>query len=117
VIKIDSILDIESGWGVNFSDQFKSKSLEDNIIVGIAGLANKGKTFLTNKLCDQNFEAGFHVKTEGLSMKYAQNSEKIVSVLDSAGCETPIQFFTNDGQYAGNKLLILNNVIDHLFLS
>jgi len=39
-----------------------------------------------NKLCNQDFPAGYNVHTEGLSIKYAEK-ENVVTYLDSAGFE------------------------------
>lgn len=47
-----------------------------------------------NKLTGNNFKAGFHVHTVGLSMKYADLDTKVASFLDTAGFETPIEFFS-----------------------
>jgi hypothetical protein len=98
VINIDSLIDLElHGWDVwfkNKTDYIKKKN-QDTIVVGIAGLYNKGKTWMVNKLTGDNFKAGFHVHTVGLSMKYADLDTKVASFLDTAGFETPIEFFSH----------------------
>ena len=105
VINIDSILALgSSGWEVTFKDRadFERKAKKDTIIIGVAGMYNKGKTWFVNNVASKNFSAGFHVHTSGLSMKYAEYENKAASYLDSAGFETPITFFNNREELPAN---------------
>jgi len=96
IIHINSIFELEKeGWEVWFRDRddFEKKRKKDTIIVGVAGLYNKGKTWIINNLAESNFSSGFHVHTVGLSVKYSEYENKVASYLDTAGFETPIQFY------------------------
>eukprot|EP01016_Furgasonia_blochmanni_P035258 TRINITY_DN3886_c0_g1_i1.p4 TRINITY_DN3886_c0_g1~~TRINITY_DN3886_c0_g1_i1.p4 ORF type:complete len:157 (+),score=23.45 TRINITY_DN3886_c0_g1_i1:324-794(+) len=70
VVKIDSMSDLSTkSWAVTCSKRYEEGvNHEKTLVVAVSGLSNKGKTFLTNKLCDGNFKSGFHIKTEGIPM-------------------------------------------------
>ena len=107
VINIDSILALgTTGWEVTFRDRedFNRKSKKDTIVIGVAGMYNKGKTWFVNKVANKNFSAGFHIHTAGLSMKYAEFENKAASYLDTAGFETPITFFSEKDELLGSNM-------------
>ena len=54
------------------------------------GNGNKGKSFLLEKLSEYQIPKGFNVKTEGLSIRYGEEKEHKLAILDSAGQETPL---------------------------
>jgi len=103
VADVDSLLSLKTkGWEVkiNPSVELEKKLQQQTILVGITGLANRGKTFLTNILCNDKLPYGFHVKTKGLSLKYSKQGDSLASFLDSAGFETPVAF--NKEEYKTN---------------
>ena len=98
IICIDSILGIESGWkvksneiGKNLYQKMKNEPL---VKIGVIGLRNKGKSFLLNKFLKKDLPKGTSIKTEGLSIKYPNesdlNSQRKYILLDSAGSEVPL---------------------------
>lgn len=100
IVKIHSFLHltpnddgIDYGWEVNAQQEKmelyeEKKKDEEQTIVGINGLGNKGKTFILQKLSGFSFQTGFTAITEGLSIKYDQR--KPVLYFDSAGSQSPI---------------------------
>ena len=54
------------------------------------GNGNKGKSFLLEKLSEYQIPKGFNVKTEGLSIRYGEEKDHKLAILDSAGQETPL---------------------------
>ena len=99
IIKINSFLHltpndggIEYGWEIDAQQDkmelYEKKKNEEQTIVGINGLGNKGKTFILQKLSGFSFQTGFTAITEGLSIKYDEN--KPVLYFDSAGSQAPI---------------------------
>eukprot|EP01016_Furgasonia_blochmanni_P009834 TRINITY_DN1410_c0_g1_i8.p1 TRINITY_DN1410_c0_g1~~TRINITY_DN1410_c0_g1_i8.p1 ORF type:complete len:676 (+),score=199.21 TRINITY_DN1410_c0_g1_i8:76-2103(+) len=103
VVKINSLSDLSrDGWTVKASQRYCELEQESTIVVAATGLSNKGKTYIINKLCNENFASGFHVKTEGLSMICGTRKGRVISFLDTAGYETPIPFF-NDKHIAKSK--------------
>ena len=97
IIDIKSLKDINKGWEIkmDLNGEKRFKEYKDNraLIIGVIGNSNKGKTFLLSKISKIEFPSGTNIKTEGLSIKYAElekyKNRKIV-LLDSAGLETPL---------------------------
>ena len=97
IIDINSIKDINKGWGIKMSEKAKHnyQSLKNGKIIkiGVIGNSNKGKSFILSKLSKIDLPSGPSIRTEGLSVKYPDldiyNNRKIV-LLDSAGLETPV---------------------------
>ena len=56
--------------------------------VGILGNGNMGKSFILSRIFKENIPSGYSVITEGLSIKI--NKEKFLSLIDSAGLQTPL---------------------------
>jgi len=109
IVCIDSILGIESGWKVKYSEKGKEiyEKMKDKelVKVGVVGLRNKGKSWILQKFLNKDLPKGTSIKTEGLSIKYP-NDEDIQKnrnyiLLDSAGTEEPL--LDND-----KKLLNMN---------
>jgi hypothetical protein len=107
VIDIDSLVDLEQGWNVHFAPRVlqrakNRKSAQDRnmvddlslstskIIVSVLGLFNKGKTWLLNRICNENLDSGLKVTTKGLSFKEPQGMQNII-LLDTAGTSSPLQ--------------------------
>ena len=66
---------------------------QKNIIIGVIGNSNKGKSFLLSKISKTFLPSGYSIRTEGLSIKYPdlkENENKKIILLDSAGLETPV---------------------------
>ena len=109
IVCIDSILGIESGWKVKYSNKgkeiYETMKNKELVKVGVVGLRNKGKSWLLQKFLNKDLPKGTSIKTEGLSIKYP-NEEDIKNdrnyiLLDSAGTEEPL--LDND-----KKLLKMN---------
>ena len=96
----DIILDINSvgnlsseGWNVKYpkgKEEYERKMKMDSIIIGVIGNRNKGKSFILQKLSGYDIPQGFSVVTEGLSVKYGEEKDHCIAILDSAGKETPL---------------------------
>lgn len=70
--------------------------LLDQIVIGVIGQFNKGKTFILSQLSDYKLDHGFSISTKGLSVKFPENLGKQVTILDTAGFETPLyKYLTN----------------------
>jgi len=91
--------------------------VSDFLKVGVAGLSNKGKSFLLQKIADIELPTGTSIKTEGLSIKCPDiNSDnKNIILIDSAGSETPLLEDSNFNfsQYKDNPLE-LRDQLDNL---
>ena len=94
IIDINSIEYIATGWTINYNEKgIKSYELlkdKKSCVVGVIGNANKGKSFLLQKIAGIQLPSGYNVKTEGLSIKYPEIKEKNIILLDSAGQEAPL---------------------------
>ena len=69
--------------------------------VGILGNGNMGKSFILSRIFKENIPSGYSVITEGLSIKI--NKEKFLSLIDSAGLQTPLikyeEIENNENEY------------------
>ena len=95
ILNINSILELNKGWEIKFnSEQAKEKydkmKEEEILKVGVIGNGNKGKSFFLSKISDYELPTGTSIRTEGLSLKYPDNSNKKIILMDSAGFETPL---------------------------
>ena len=94
VCNIDSIKNISNGWQFKFNEKgYKTYTLRKDksaCTVAVVGNANKGKSFILQKLAGFQFPSGFSVKTEGLSLKYPKNDNLNFILFDTAGLETPL---------------------------
>ena len=86
---------LKGGWAVKYclengKKNYLNKKKEPTIILGAIGNGNKGKSFILEKLTSYKIKKGFNVKTEGLSIRYGSNKSHNVTILDSAGQETPL---------------------------
>ena len=95
VLDITSFKDlVNGGWKVKYKDgirdNYLKKKEENQIILGVIGNGNKGKSFFLEKLSGYQIPQGFNIKTEGLSIRYGANKDHIIAILDSAGQETPL---------------------------
>jgi GTPase Era involved in 16S rRNA processing len=110
VLDIDNLIDLEEGWKIYFAQRLLSRiegaavmnkpldpetvnnlSLSTTkVVVSVLGLFNKGKTFLLNKICNENFDSGYKVTTRGLSFKEPYDMNNII-LLDTAGTSSPLQ--------------------------
>lgn len=97
VVDIESLRDlITSGWKINCSEEgrkrFESLNKENSCVCGAIGNYNKGKSFILHKLSEYEIPHGFSIQTKGISVKYPLNVKKAVTLLDTAGFETPLKF-------------------------
>ena len=97
VIHIDSIKGIKKGCKIDMKEigkqnyeKYKNKKI---FKIGIVGNANKGKSLILSKMYKIMLPSGLGIKTEGLSIKYAELKEyrnRPIVFLDSAGIEKPL---------------------------
>ena len=97
VVHIDSIKGIKKGWKIDMKEigkqnyeKYKNKKI---FKIGIVGNANKGKSLILSKMYKIMLPSGLGIKTEGLSIKYAELKEyrnRPIVFLDSAGIEKPL---------------------------
>ena len=95
ILNINSILDINKGWEIKFNskkgkEEYDKMVKEDILKVGVIGNGNKGKSFFLSKISDYELPTGTSIRTEGLSLKFPDNSNKKIILMDSAGFETPL---------------------------
>ena len=66
-------------------------------MIGVLGQFNKGKTYLLQKISAYDINHGYSESTIGLSVKFPSLDYKnrMVTVLDSAGFETPILLYND----------------------
>ena len=99
IINIKSIRELsekDKGWEIKWNKNINSTKefIKDNkklLNVGILGNGNIGKSFLLSRLFKEKIPSGYSVITEGLSIKI--NKDKFISLLDSAGLQTPLLKF------------------------
>ena len=112
VIGIDSMLNLNTeGWLIKYpkgKEEYERKMQMEAIIIGVIGNRNKGKSFILQKLSDYPVRQGFSVVTEGLSLKYGEEKDHCVAILDSAGKESPLlnpneDLVLNDNSGAKNE--------------
>ena len=97
VLNVDSIKNLAStGWEIKYKKKEGKKKYDEQyknaetIVVGVVGNGNKGKSFLLQKLSNYDVPMGYNIKTEGLSIIYRKQESKNLTILDSAGQETPL---------------------------
>ena len=104
IIDINSILAINDGWKIEFTEEGKKKydEFKNNFLIkiGVVGNVNNGKTFILSKLSRIILPTGVSISTKGLSIKYpdlgdGQEHRKYI-LLDSAGLENPILIDENE---------------------
>ena len=113
IIDIKSIKDISDGWKIKMNEKskeiYENNKKQKNIIIGVIGNSNKGKSFLLSKISKTFLPSGYSIRTEGLSIKYPdlkENENKKIILLDSAGFETPVlrnNFITEDEKNNKNE--------------
>ena len=92
IIGIDSIKKVkEKGWNVYISQKGKeivdSEEKNKNLVIGVLGNRNKGKSFILQSLSSEDLQTGTAVSTIGLSIKVTNENYVL---LDSAGSESPL---------------------------
>jgi len=94
ILDVESLKALKKGWKIICSDEGKKQitSEKSSCVVGVVGNFDKGKSFFLCNLADFEVPHGFSVQTKGISVKYPSNLKTPVTLLDSAGFETPIKF-------------------------
>ena len=96
ILQINSIRDVLNGWKIEFSekgkDYYEKMKVKNFLKIGVAGVGNKGKSFLLSKLANIELPIGTSIKTEGLSIRCPDidSENQNIILLDSAGSETPL---------------------------
>ena len=91
----------KDGWTANFSIEGEKKYLksikEENIVIGVVGIKNRGKSFLLKRIMDNknyNPQDGFLVTTHGISCGFPiledNESFQTFITLDTAGRDNPL---------------------------
>ena len=96
VIDIQSLTKLKEGWKVKYcgseenQKRVKNISKHKNIRISVLGNANRGKTFILQKISNLNFDGaiGYTVSTEGLSIKFPKDKQYVL--LDTLGNNAPI---------------------------
>ena len=102
VIHIQSLTKLEEGWKVEYCGSEENKKRVKNIPkqkyirISVIGNANRGKTFILQKISDLNFNGaiGHTVSTQGLSIKFPKDEE--YELLDTLGNNSPILIDDNN---------------------
>ena len=88
----------KDGWISYFSIDGKKKYdkciKEDNIVIGVVGIKNRGKSYLLGRIMDNKDykpPSGFLVTTNGISCKFPilEKKNKVFVTLDTAGKDNP----------------------------
>lgn len=91
-------------WGRNGKQKYERCKQVNNVVIGIIGNKNKGKSFLISKFIDnENYsknEHGFMVTTKGISANFPviDNGEGVITnviTLDTAGKDNPLLDISN----------------------
>ena len=92
----DKINEIDNNQEINNQEQKLKEELEDkedifhsneeNIIVGVIGLGNVGKSYLLSLFIGEDLPTGDSIHTKGISIK----KKKKLIILDSEGAEAPL---------------------------
>ena len=77
----------------NFYCSKEKHMIPSQIIVGVLGRENVGKTYIMSKLSGLNLPTGHNLQTKGLSIKYSTKENIITTCLDSAGIHAPVYYF------------------------
>ena len=94
ICDINSISNLPYGWDLVYTKEgfqkYEAKKKQKSCKVAVIGNANKGKSYILQKLAGDSFPTGFAAKTEGLSVKYPRAEELNFILFDTAGTETPL---------------------------
>ena len=94
ICDINSMSNLPYGWDLIYTKEgfqkYQDKKKQKSCKVGIIGNANKGKSYILQKLAGDSFPTGFSAKTEGISVKYPKSEELNFILFDTAGTETPL---------------------------
>ena len=94
IIDINSLRNLNKiGWEIKYpkgKEEYERKMKMDTIVIGVIGNRNKGKSFILQKLSGYKVPQGYSIITEGLSIKYGEEEDHCIAILDSAGKETPL---------------------------
>jgi hypothetical protein len=79
------------GWEVTYNNKdkiFQEYLAKEQVVIGIAGRFNIGKTEIMSQIAGENLKPGYNTHTEGFSVKYSDN----LCLIDTPGGETPINY-------------------------
>ena len=92
-------------WGKEGKEKYEKCKKNDNVVVGVIGNKNKGKSFLLSKFINKenfsNNEHGFLVTTKGISANFPilederENATNVIT-LDTAGKDNPLLDVSNN---------------------
>ena len=115
VIDIQSISKLKEGWEIKYYGSKENKTRVKNISkqkylrISVIGNANRGKTFILQKISRLNFDGaiGHTVSTQGLSIKFPKKYEYVL--LDTLGNNSPI--LIDDIKMIQEIMKILKNLL------
>ena len=96
IVDINSIKGFVIGWDVlknNKGAKYFDSTEDYSVKIGVVGNGNKGKSYILSKISDIELPVGESIKTKGLSIKFPElknYSNRTITLLDSAGQETPV---------------------------
>ena len=100
IVNIDSFKEIK--WKIdyklseqdrNFYCSKEKTQIPTQIVVGVLGRENVGKTYIMSRISGVNLPTGHNLQTKGLSIKYSTKENVITTCLDSAGIHAPVYYF------------------------
>ena len=94
IIDINSIRKLKDGWLIKYNGNNEEKAKIEQMIksknkrfISILGHSNRGKTYILQKICNQELHPGYEITTKGISIKYfGENS----ILLDTVGTNAPL---------------------------
>ena len=95
IIDIDSIKKLfKKGWDIIYTEEgdkkYEQKKNENLTVVAVIGNKNRGKSYILQKISGKKLPLGYSVTTKGISIKYPDNMNQNIILLDSAGFEVPL---------------------------
>ena len=95
IIDIDSIKKLfKKGWDIKYTEEgdkkYEQKKNENLTVVAVIGNKNRGKSYILQKISGKKLPLGYSVTTKGISIKYPDNMNQNIILLDSAGFEVPL---------------------------
>lgn len=97
VVHIDSFQHIF--WQLEVNENPSEEALNfleqppNQIVIGIMGREKVGKSYIMGRLSGLDLPVGYHIQTQGLSMKYSRKDNILTCCLDSAGVHAPVYYF------------------------
>lgn len=107
IIDINSIMKLGEGWNIKYyGDEERIKEIKEFLkshnknFISILGHSNRGKTYILQKISEQDLRPGYEITTKGISLKiYGENA----ILLDTVGSNAPLLVEKNGEDPRDNK--------------